>query len=161
MSQSLAEFLAQYTAAEQAYPATAFLPLACSCGCERFRLARAWSSIQRSCAECGTVRYVDRWGTSDGWDEAIGEGETPESLTCPECESDEACVCLAFAGYANHPGCRNQDEPLPDAVLWYYVGVRCCGCGLDGVVGDGKVGRGPMDEQVFREVAGERPEQAR
>jgi hypothetical protein len=154
MSASLADFLADYTAGEEGYPATAFLPLTCSCGCDRFRLARAGSSIQRTCAGCNTVRYIDRWGTSDGWDEAVGEGAAPEPFVCPECESAEAHVCLGFAGYANHPGVRGNSEPATDAVLWYYVGVRCCGCWLEGVFGDGKVGRGPMAESVFRQVAG-------
>jgi hypothetical protein len=155
MAESLADFLANYTATEEAYPAVAFLPLVCFCGSDRFRLARAWGSIQRTCAGCGDVRYIDRFGTSDGWDEAIGEGEAPQPCGCPECGSAEVHVCLGFAGYANHPGCKDKGEPIPDAVLWYYVGVRCCACSLDGLFGDGKVGRGPMDETVFREVAGE------
>jgi hypothetical protein len=158
MAESLADFLAHYTAAEEAYPAIRFLPLVCSCGRDRFRLARAWSSIQRTCAGCGAVRYIDRFGTSDGWDEAVGEGEIPEPFECPECASAEAHVCLGFAGYANHPGCKDKVAPVPEAVLWYYVGVRCCRCWLDGLFGDGKVGRGPMDEAVFREIAGEPPE---
>ena len=159
MAKSLADVLAKYTAAKQAYPATAFLPLTCTCGCDRFRLARAWSSIQRTCAGCGAVRYIDRWGTSAGWDEAIGEGETPEPFECAECGGTEAYVCLGFAGYEKHPGSKRKAEAPPDdAVLWYYVGVRCCGCSLDGVFGDGKVGRGPMAEPLFRQVAGEQPE---
>jgi hypothetical protein len=95
---------------------------------DRLRWARASSSIQRTCAGCRLVRYIDRFGTSDGWDEAIEEGDTPEPFECADCGSPEACVCLGFAGYANHPGCKNTGEPLPDAVLWYYVGVRCCAC---------------------------------
>ncbi len=158
MSKSLADFLADYTAAEAAYPAVAFLPLTCSCGCDRFRLARTASTIQRTCAQCGVVRYVDREGTSDAWDEAIDEGEVPEPFECPECASTEAHVCLGFAGYANHPGCKDKGASVPDAVLWHYVGVRCCRCYLDGVFGDGKVGRGPMSETLFREVAGESSE---
>jgi hypothetical protein len=158
MAESLADFLVEYTAADQAYPATAFHPLICSCGCNRFRLARAWSSIQRTCASCGAVRYIDREGTSDGWDEAVGEGESPEPFQCSECGFTEAQVCLGFAGYEKHPCCVGKSEPSPDAVLWYYVGVRCCGCLLDGVFGGGKVGRGPMAEVVFREVAGDLPD---
>src|SRR5262245_66653861 len=99
MEKSLADFLAEYTASEEAYPATAYLPLTCGCGCDRFRLSRAWSSIQRTCAECGAVRYIDRWGNSDGWDEAVGEGATPEPFACLECGSGECHVCLGFAGY--------------------------------------------------------------
>jgi hypothetical protein len=149
MASTLAEFLAQYTAAEEAYPATAFLPLTCPCGSDHFRLARAGSSTQRTCSRCGAVRTIARFGDSAGWEEAVQYGEGEESFYCTGCGADKASVCLGFAGYPEAPGV--------DAVKWFYVGVRCCVCGRDECFNDGKVGRGPMAEAVFREVAGEAP----
>ena len=58
-------------------------------------------------------------------------------------------------------GCELRTLPaepeLPDAVLWFFVGVRCSKCGILDCFNDGKVGRGPMAEATFREIAGEMP----
>ena len=56
--------------------------------------------------------------------------------------------------YACHPGFRNKpDASLPDAVLWFFVGIRCSACGLLGCFNDGKVGWGPAEE-VYRRLPG-------
>jgi hypothetical protein len=149
MAGSLAEYLAYYTTTEQAYPATAFHPVACACGGDRFTLDRAGTVTRRTCAVCGQVRYIDRFGTGDGWLEAVEDQEGEEAYFCQSCGGDQAQVCLGFAGYPESPGL--------DAVKWYYVGVRCAACGEAECFNDGKVGRGPMAEAVFRQVSGEEP----
>jgi hypothetical protein len=149
MAASLAEYLVEYTATEQAYPATAFHPVACTCGGNRFTLDRAGTGTRRTCAACGLVRYIDRFGRGDGYQEAAEEQDGEETYRCLVCECDQAYICLGFAGYPEAPGL--------DAVKWYYVGVRCAACGADECFNDGKVGRGPMSEAVFRQVAGEQP----
>lgn len=146
---SLAEFLAQSTAAAQAYPATAFLPLTCYCGSDHFWLVRAGSITQRTCTRCGKVRFIGRFGDRCGWEEAAAGGGANEWYACARCGADKACVCLGFAGYPEVPGL--------DAVKWFYVGGRCSVCGHDQCFNDGKVGRGPMAESVFLEIAGEDP----
>jgi hypothetical protein len=149
MATSLAEFLAKHTTIEQAYPATAFHPVVCACGCDRFVLDRAGTVTRRSCNECGQVRYIDRFGNGEGWDEAVEDQEGEEAYFCEACGGDTANVCLGFAGYPEAPGL--------DAVKWFYLGLRCCECGQDSCFNDGKVGRSPMAESVFREIAGEQP----
>jgi hypothetical protein len=149
MAGSLSEYLAHYTATEQAYPATAFHPVSCACGGDRFTLDRAGTVTRRTCAGCGQVRYIDRFGTGEGWLEAVEDQEGEDAYFCEACEGDCAQVCLGFAGYPESPGL--------DAIKWYYVGVRCAACGSDECFNDGKVGRGPMAESVFRQVAGEQP----
>ena len=147
MLSSLAEFLAAYTADEEAYPATAFWPVSCLCGSDHFRLTRVRSTTRRTCTRCGTVRYIARFGDDCGWEEALQDGADGEEFYCTGCGGDRASVCLGFAGYPEVPGL--------DSVKWFFVGVRCCECGLDECFNDGKVGRGLMAEPVFREVAGE------
>ena len=117
MPRSLAEYLADYTATEQAYPATAFHLVACACGGDRFTLGRAGTVTRRTRAECGQVRYIDRFGTGDGWLEAVEDQEGEEVYFASACEGIQAHVSLGFAGYPESPGL--------DAVKWYYVGVQC------------------------------------
>lgn len=149
MAKSLADFLAQYTATEEAYPATHFHAVACACGSDSFTLDRAGSVTRRICVQCQQVRYIDRFGTGTGWEEAVEDQEGEEAYACLGCDADQAHVCLGFAGY--------PEAPDIDAVKWYYVGVRCTQCGADECFNDGKVGRGPMAGEVFRQVSGERP----
>ncbi len=151
-------YLAEYTAGANSYPATAFLAVTCSCQSDRFRISRARSSTQRTCVDCGQVAYISRSGDSSGWDEAIDYEEIPDPYACAACSGDQVNVCVGFAGYANHPGSRGKKKSassVPDAVLWFYVGVRCIECGTLGCFNDGKVGRGQMDESFFREITGE------
>ncbi len=150
-------YLAEYTLCGGGYPANAFWPVVCTCGSAQFRLLRARSITQRTCAGCGQVRYISRSGDGGGWEEAAWE-EKPEPCTCVGCGGDTVNVCLGLADYARHPGCANRPgSPLPDAVLWFYVGYRCVKCGILGCFNDGKVGRCPMAESTFREIAGELP----
>lgn len=130
-----------------AFPPTALYPVTCSCGSDIFQLARAGSETERTCAQCGDVRYISRFGDRDGWLEAVEDGRGPERFRCAECASDEARICLAFAGYL--------ETPDLDAVKWFYVAVQCCECDRCACFNDGKVGRGPMGEPLFREIAGE------
>jgi hypothetical protein len=39
--------------------------------------------------------------------------------------------------------------------LWFFVGIRCSGCWLEGCYDDGKVARGPANEALMRAVSGE------
>lgn len=149
MAESLAEYLTRYTTTEQAYAATAFHSVVCACGGVRFTLDRAGAVTRRTCAACGEVRYIDRFGTGDGWLEAVEDQESEDAYFCEECMGETALVCLGFAGYPEAPGL--------DAVKWYYVGVRCSECARDECFNDGKVGRGPMAEALFRQVSGEQP----
>jgi hypothetical protein len=145
-------YLAEYTAAEQAYPATAFYPVACPCGSGEFRLVRASDITQRMCRHCGQVRYICRDVNPIHWEEAEEE-EEPEPYACVACDTDVANVCLGFAGY---PVC-----PEVGGVKWFYVGIRCCACGVLDCFNDGKVGRAPMNSEVFSLVAGEPDSKAR
>jgi hypothetical protein len=157
----IAEYLVAYTSTEDGYPATAFRQLVCPCGSNRFRLVRAGSHTQRTCAGCKQVRYIDRFGKGAGWKEAVAE-EGSEPYKCVGCGGNKVNVCLGFADYARHPGYKDKpDSPLPDAVLWFFVGVRCAKCGTLGCFNDGKVGRGPIAESTFREIAGEQPQKGR
>ncbi|MBL8799098.1 MAG: HNH endonuclease, partial [Planctomycetia bacterium] len=125
MAGTLAQYLARYTAEEQAYPATAFYPVACACSSDRFTLDRAGTVTRRTCIGCEQVRFIDRFGTGDGWLEAVEdqEGEDEDAYFCAACAGDQAHVCLGFAGY--------PEAPELDAVKWFYVGVRCAACGAD------------------------------
>jgi hypothetical protein len=138
-------YLAEYTATEEAYPATAFHPIACRCGSDRFKVVRARSTTQRTCLSCGEVRYICRDGDPIHWSEEVDE-ENPEPYTCADCRGNAVNVCLGFAGYPEKPGLN--------AVKWFYVGVRCCRCGALGCFNSGKVGRRPMTAEVFSQVAG-------
>lgn len=139
-------YLAEYTAMEEAYPATAFHPVACPCGLDRFQLVRAGSITQRTCPSCGQVCYICRDGNPIHWEEASKEEEA-ELYACVGCNGNGANVCLGFAGYPENPDI--------DAIKWFYVGVRCCTCGVLSCFNSGKVGRGPMGPAVFAEVAGQ------
>jgi hypothetical protein len=149
MADNLEEYLAHFTTTTQAYPATAFHRVTCPCGSDHFTLDRAGTITRRVCTGCGQVRYIDRFGTGDGWLEAVEDQEGADAFFCEACGNDEARVCLGFAGY--------PESPDIDAVKWYYVGVRCTACGADECFNDGKVGRGPMAELVFRQIDGEQP----
>jgi hypothetical protein len=151
---SIPEFLSEVTDPARrggGSRATAFWPVVCPCGGECFRLVRAGTITQRTCTKCGEVRYISRFGDGLSWEEAV-EDRGAEPFTCGyECDGSKgAQVCLGLAGYPNNPEL--------DAVLWFYVGIRCCGCGIISCFNDGKVGRGPMAAAVFRSVAGERVE---
>lgn len=155
MPPTLEDWLRKYTA-KGAYPAVWFLPVKCGCGCDRFRLARAHGNVRRTCAACGVERHISRSGDSANWDEAVEyDGAEVEEFACYECGSKEAEVCMGFADYARHPGYKKSTEPLPDSILWFFVGIRCSGCWLEGCYGDGKVGRGPANEALMRVVSGE------
>src|SRR5436305_1754979 len=101
------EFLAEFTdptGRGGGYRATAFWPVGCSCRCTCFRLVRARTITQRTCMQCGQVRYISRFGDGCGWDEAV-EDSGAEPFTCGyECDGSEGAeVCLGFAGYPNNP----------------------------------------------------------
>lgn len=149
---SLPEFLSAVTdpAASEGYHATAFWPVVCRCGCDEFGLVRAGSYTQCTCKRCGEVRYISREGDDLGWEEAVADGGA-EPFTCGyECDGSKgASVCLGFAGYPKNPEL--------DAVLWFFVGTWCCGCGAMYIFNDGKVGRGPAGETLYRQIAGDRP----
>jgi hypothetical protein len=144
-------FLAELTLAT--YPATEFRPVRCGCGSDRFRLVRAREVTQRTCAGCGRVGYISRGKVVlAAWREAVEE-EGPEPFRCVGCGGDEANVCVGFAGYPDAP-------QMPPAVRWFYVGTRCCACGILGEFNNGKVGRYPPEE-VYPEVLGEIADRAR
>jgi hypothetical protein len=105
------------------------------------------------------VRYISRFGNDAGWNEAAAE-EKPEAYRCVGCGGLQVNVCLGFAGNEHHGGAKGKrKQEVPDAVLWFYVGVRCVKCGILGCFNDNKVGRGPMGEKTFREISGETPYQ--
>jgi hypothetical protein len=131
---SIPEFLVAFTNPAKhggrGYHATTFWPVACSCGGDRFGLVRAGSYTQRTCKDCGQVRYISRSGDDLGWEEAVEDGGAEPFVCGYECDgSDGARVCLGFAGYPDHPEL--------DAVLWFFVGIRCCGCGIISCFNDG------------------------
>ena len=140
-------YVAEVTRSQYAYPATEFRAIRCGCGSEQFRLLRAREMTQRTCAGCGQVRYTSRGKVVlAAWREATRE-EKPGPFRCVGCKGRRANVCVGFAGYPEAPG-------LGAAVKWFYVGIRCCKCGILRVFNDGKVGRLPADE-VYPEVTGE------
>jgi hypothetical protein len=141
-------YLAEYTQFECAYPATEFRQVRCGCGSERFRLVRAREVTRRTCADCGQVGYISRGKVAlAAWEEAIHE-EKPESYRCVGCTGTEANVYVGFAGIPEKP----QRPAGP--VKWFYIGNRCCNCGILGSFNNGKVGRSPAEE-VYLEVTGE------
>src|SRR5437764_7630192 len=94
-------YLAELT--QGAYQATAFRQVRCECGSDRFRLVRARSVTQRTCAGCGQVGYVSRGKVARAaWEEAIDE-EEPEPFCCVGCQGGEANVCVGFGGYPEGP----------------------------------------------------------
>jgi hypothetical protein len=141
-------YLAEYTRFECAYPATEFRQVRCGCGSARFRLLRAREVTQRTCAECGQVGYISRGKVAlAAWKEASHE-EEPESYRCVGCKGNEVNVYVGFAGIPDKP-------QLPAGpVKWFYIGNRCCTCGILGSFNNGKVGRSPAEE-VYHEVTGE------
>jgi hypothetical protein len=154
-------YLTKYTATQASYPAVAFRPVVCGCKCDRFWLRRAGSITLRACVECDDNRFIERFGSGSGWEEMVDD-QGDEPYRCQGCKGEEANVCVGFADYARHAGIRKQAETaLPDAALWFYVGVRCVKCGRLECFNEGKVGRGPMAEQTFREITGEPPNKGR
>jgi ferredoxin-like protein FixX len=139
-------YLAASTQAEEVYAATVFHAVICSCSSNLFLLARAGDLTRRTCVHCGQVRYICRDGDLTHWEEAVRENEL-HSYRCIGCEGNVANISLGFAGYV--------ENPELDAVKWFYVGVRCCECGILGCFNDGKIGRGPMNASLFSQVAGE------
>jgi hypothetical protein len=126
------DFLAAYTRLDGAYPSSMYRSIRCPCGSDRFRLERARSIVRRTCPACRASSFTCR--DSDHWDEAVA-GDVAEPYACVECSSPEANIMIGFALY--------DEAPEIDAVKWFYVGIRCAGCGVLGCFGDGKVGRGP------------------
>jgi hypothetical protein len=94
------------------------------------------------------VGYISRGKAAlAAWEEAIHE-EKPEPYCCVGCKGTEANVYVGFAGYPEKP-------QLPAGpVKWFYLGNRCCSCGILGSFNNGKVGRYPAEE-VYPEVTGE------
>lgn len=131
-------YLRAYT--EGAYLISFFRGIRCNCGSDRFRLERAGSLVRRQCAACGSRSFT--CGAAEDWEEAVEE-EGSEPYSCVECGGDQANVGVGFAAY--------DEAPELDAVQWFYVGVRCAGCGILGCFGDGKVGRSPAAE-VYRQA---------
>jgi hypothetical protein len=139
-------YLADYTAEDEAYPATEFYLVVCPCGSDRYRLLRAGSITRRTCENCGQVRYVCRDGDPIHWEEA-SDIEVLQPYQCLECKAAAAHLCLGFA--------RNPENPELDSIKWFYLGATCCQCGAHCCFSDGKVNRGPMSRVLFSQVAGE------
>jgi hypothetical protein len=149
------EYLDALTTFGSGYRVTAFWSVICPCGSDRFCLVKSRATTQRTCAKCEQVRYIVRFGNELGWKE-----DEADLYTCVGCRGRVVNVCLGFADYAGHPGYKDRPgHPLPDAVLWFFVGVRCVTCGILACFNDGKVGRGPMAKSTFREIAGELPDE--
>jgi hypothetical protein len=81
---------------------------------------------------------------AEDWVEAVEE-DGIERYRCIGCGGEEANVGVGFAGY--------PENPEVDGVKWFYVGVRCVGCGILGCFNEGKVGWGPAVD-VYHKVAG-------
>jgi hypothetical protein len=141
----ISTFLVEYTQIEEAYPSTTFRPVQCPCGCNRFRLLRVVDMTRRTCLGCAASRFIARFSKAIHWEAAVQE-ETPEPYRCVGCAGEVANVTVGFAGY--------PEDPQLDSVKWFYVGVRCAGCGILGSFNGGKVGRGPTAE-VIKQVTGE------
>lgn len=54
------EFLAAFTHSKDAYPAESYRLVRCLCGSERFTLDRSAEVTRRTCAACGTSRFICR-----------------------------------------------------------------------------------------------------
>jgi ribosomal protein L37E len=134
------EFLAAFTQSEGSYPTKSFRLVRCSCGSERFNLARAAEVTRRTCAACGFATFICR--RAEDWEEAEAY-DAVEPYSCVECDAKEANVVVGFAGY--------DENPEIDGVKWFYVVVRCAECGILGCFNDGKVGRCPAAE-VYESV---------
>jgi hypothetical protein len=134
-------YLFALTREEGGYVANAYRPIACGCGSDRFQFTRAGTDTEAQCAACGDVRYVSRHGDREDWEEASEDPEDLESFRCVGCGSSEANLGVAFAGY---------DDPELDAVRWFWLGLRCVGCGLLGCFNDDKVGYGPAADAHLR-----------
>ncbi|MFO0965653.1 MAG: hypothetical protein U0793_08730 [Gemmataceae bacterium] len=128
-------YLAALTKAEGGYVATAFRQIRCPCGSDRFELLRASDVTLRTCASCGSSKFICR--EAEDWEEAEAD-EGAEAYSCVECEAKEANITVGFALY--------DQNPEIDAVKWFYVGVRCSECGILGCFNDGKVASGPADD---------------
>src|SRR5262249_30321016 len=113
-------YLVEFSRTEAAYPSSAFRLVRCQCGSNRFRLLRALNISERTCVACGQVRHISRDAVRVDWEEATEE-ELPEPFRCVRCVGEEANVGVAFAGY--------PESPEIDGVKWFFVGVRCTGCG--------------------------------
>jgi hypothetical protein len=140
-------YVAELTKYQHAYPATEFRAVRCGCGSDEFQLLRSREMTQRTCAGCGEVRFVSRGKVAlAAWQESIHE-EKPEPFRCVGCKGRRANICVGFAGYPEAPH-------LPkDSVKWFYVGIRCCTCGILRVYNNGKVGR--VGVEVYAEVIGD------
>jgi len=99
-------------------------------------LERSGDVARRTCAMCGTSKFVCR--ESEDWEEAEAE-EGVEQYACVECGTKEANLTVGFAGY---------DDPKSDGIKWLFVGVRCVQCGVLSCFSDGKVGWGPAQDVI-------------
>ncbi|HVS37182.1 MAG TPA: hypothetical protein VMS17_16590 [Gemmataceae bacterium] len=93
-------YLAACTNSDAAYQANAYRLIRCPCGSIRFRLERADGVARRICAICHRHKFICR--SAADWKEAVAKGDM-ERYACVECESAEANVAVAFAGYAENP----------------------------------------------------------
>jgi hypothetical protein len=131
-------YLREYTQAEAAYAIDYYLPVVCPCGNNLFNLQRASDIVRRECVVCGDHHFICR--EPEDWEEAVDD-RGAESISCVECNCQDANVGIGFACYAGDV----------DGVKWFYVGVRCASCGVLGCFGDGKVGWGPAAD-VYRKA---------
>jgi hypothetical protein len=136
----VAAYLAEYTASEEAYPATAFRAIRCPCRSIKFRVERAGEVTRRLCPSCKRSKFICR--AAEDWAEAVAEEEV-ERYRCTGCESTQANVTVGFAGY--------PESPELDAVKWFYIGLRCVRCGELCCYNNGKVARGPA-RQMYRQA---------
>ena len=128
----VAAYLAEYTASEEVYPATAFRAIRCPCRSIKFRVQRAGEVTLRVCPACKRRKFICRLASD--WEEAAEE-EGVEPYRCTGCGAAQANITVGFAGY--------PEAPALDAVKWFYVGLRCVRCGELCCYNGGKVGRGP------------------
>ena len=134
-------YLIALTRDEGGYRMSDFRPVVCTCSSGQFRLVRGGDITQATCAGCGEVRYISRDGHPIHWEEAVEEEEL-EPFSCVGCGSREANAGVGFAGYDQHPEI--------DGVQWFWLGVRCIGCGILDFFNDGKVGYGPVADALRR-----------
>jgi hypothetical protein len=139
-SHDIQEYLTAYTSEDGGYATTSYRPVVCSCGSERFRLDRARSVTRRTCPACGQIKLICH--EAEDWEESEAD-EGSEPYSCIDCASDEVNVMVGFANYG--------EVPEFDGVKWFYVGVRCAGCGILGCFNDGKIGRGPAAD-VYKSI---------
>jgi hypothetical protein len=128
-------YLRALTESDGSYPVSVFRGISCGCGSDAFHLERAGEVTRRQCANCGSQRLICR--ITEDWEEATQE-DGVEPYSCVGCGGHQANLGMGFATY--------DEAPDMDAVRWFYVGVRCMGCGILACFNQGKVGHGPAAE---------------